>query len=122
LAINDIDRLLGRFNVIIQNKLLTICDEISNYGGTFKSNDKLKNLITQSEQVIERKGLKPIRFSDYNNYIFLSNNNWPIKVELSDRRYFCLDLDNSKCKDSDYFDILGDQLNEESANTFIIIC
>jgi len=108
LVINDIDRLLGRFNVIIQNKLLTICDEISNYGGAFKSNDKLKNLITQSEQVIERKGLKPVRFSDYNNYIFLSNNNWPIKVELSDRRYFCLDLGNSKCKDSDYFDVLGD--------------
>ena len=53
LVINDIDRLLGRFNVIIQNKLLTICDEISNYGGAYKSNNKLKNLITQSEQVIE---------------------------------------------------------------------
>ena len=68
--------------------------------------------------MIEQKGLKPVRFSDYNNYIFLSNNNWPIKVELSDRRYFCLDLDNSKCKDSDYFDVLGDQLNEESDNVF----
>ena len=90
------------------------------YGGDFKSNDKLKNLITQSEQVIKRKGLKPVRFSDYNNsyYFFLSNNNWTIKVALSDRRYFCLDLYNSKCKDFGYFDILGEQLNEESANVY----
>ena len=55
MVIGDIDRLLGRFNSIIQNKLLTICDEISNYGGAYKSNDKLKNLITQSEQLIEKK-------------------------------------------------------------------
>ena len=46
LVIGDIDRLLGRFNAIVQNKVITICDEISNNGGAYKSNDKLKNLIT----------------------------------------------------------------------------
>jgi len=117
LVIGDIDRLLGRFNSIVQNKLLTICDEISNYGGAYRSNDKLKNLITQSEQLIEKKGLEPVTFSDFNNYIFLSNNNWPIKVEQSDR-YFCLDLDNCKCKDSDYLDVIAEQLNDNCANIF----
>jgi len=49
---------------------------------------------------------------------FLSNNNWPIKVEQSDRRYFCLELHNAKCKDSDYFDALSEQLNDDCANIF----
>jgi len=118
IVIGDIDRLLGKFNTIVENKILTICDEISNYGGAFKSNNKLKNLITQSDQIIEKKGLDPVKFTDFNNYIFLSNNDWPIKVEQSDRRYFCLDLDNSKCTDSDYFDALVEQLNPDSANIF----
>ena len=118
LVIGDIDRLLGKFNTIVENKILTICDEISNYGGPFKSNHKLKNLITQSDQIIEKKGLDPVKFTDFNNYIFLSNNDWPIKVEQSDGRYFCLHLDNSKCTDSDYFDALVEQLNPDSANIF----
>ncbi len=118
LVIGDIDRLLGRFNSIVQNRLLTICDEISNYGGAFKSNNKLKNLITQTEQHIEKKGIDTIPFTDFNNYIFLSNNNWPIKVEQSDRRFFCLELSNSKCKDSEYFNSLAHQLNNNCANIF----
>jgi len=116
LVIGDIDRLLGKFNTIVENKILTICDEISNYGGAFKSNNKLKNLITQSDQIIEKKGLDPVKFTD-----FLSKNDWPIKVEQSNRRYFCLDLDNSKCTDSDYFDALVEQLNPDSAKFFYII-
>ncbi len=31
LVVGDIDRLLGRFNTIVENKILTICDEISNF-------------------------------------------------------------------------------------------
>ena len=56
LVLGDIDRLFTRFNVIMENRLLTILDEISSYGGAYKSNNKLKNLITQNEIVIERKG------------------------------------------------------------------
>jgi len=84
----------------------------------FKSNNKLKNLITQSDQIIEKKGIDSVKFTDFNNYIFLSNNDWPIKVEQSDRRYFCLELDNCKCGDSDYFDALIEQLNTDCANIF----
>jgi len=50
--------------------------------------------------------------------VFLTNNEWPVKVEQSDRRYFCLDLDNCKCGDEDYFDALVEQLNTDSANIF----
>ena len=118
LVLGDIDRLFSRFNAIMENRMLTILDEISNYGGAYKSNNKLKNIITQNEIVIERKGHKPVRYSDYNYYVFLTNNEWPVKVEQSDRRYFCLELNNCKCGDKDYFDTIIEQMNTDSANIF----
>jgi len=48
LVLGDIDRLFSRFNAIMENRILTILDEISSYGGAYKSNNKLKNLITQN--------------------------------------------------------------------------
>ena len=55
--VNDMNQLLGQFNSIIGDKLLTVCDEIQNYGGAYKSNDKLKSLIT-NESIIHRMGNK----------------------------------------------------------------
>ncbi len=40
----DMDKLIGRFNATIDSKLLTIGDEIGNFGGAYKSNDRLKSL------------------------------------------------------------------------------
>ena len=59
-VLNDLDQLTGKFNSVNENKLLTICDEIGNYGAAHRSNDKLKNIITQSQQIIGRKGLDAI--------------------------------------------------------------
>jgi hypothetical protein len=108
---NDIEQVIGRFNGILMNKLLTCCDEISNYGGAHKSNDKLKSLITEEQINIEHKGMEMITIDDRNRYIFLTNNDWPIKVEPGDRRYVCLELDSTKNLSPDYYDALGDELD-----------
>jgi hypothetical protein len=109
---NDIEQVIGRFNGILMNKLLTCCDEISNYGGAHRSNDKLKSLITEKQINIEHKGMEMITINDRNRYIFLTNNDWPIKVEPGDRRYVCLELDSTKKLDHDYYDALADELND----------
>jgi len=98
--------------------LLTLCDEIQNYGGAHKSNDKLKSIITQTELAVEKKGHDIYTVSDYNNYIFLTNNDWPIKVEASDRRFLLLGLDNGHANDNSYFKPLVAQLNDEAAEHF----
>jgi hypothetical protein len=103
IVLSDIEQLIGKFNSQLENKLLTICDEIQNYGGAHKSNDKLKSLITQTECTIERKGVDSVSVSDYNNFMFLTNNDWIVKVEASDRRYFILDCDNSLANNKEYF-------------------
>lgn len=104
---DNIDQLTGRFNSVIEHKLLTVCDEVQNFGGAFKSNDRLKSLITQRRLNVERKGMDIFAINDYNHYVFLTNNDWPIKVEHSDRRYVAVDVDESRIGDTNYFNALG---------------
>jgi hypothetical protein len=71
----------------------------------------LKSLITEKQINIEHKGMEMITINDRNRYIFLTNNDWPIKVEPGDRRYVCLELDSTKKLSPDYYDALGDELD-----------
>jgi hypothetical protein len=105
-SINDMNQLLGNFNAIIEHKLLTVCDEIQNYGGAFKSNDKLKSLITNESIIIERKGFDSQTVEDFNNYVFLTNNDWAVKVETSDRRYVIIEASSERIGDRGYFNNL----------------
>lgn len=114
-CIDDIDNLIGRFNAHLENKLFTICDEIQNYGGAYKSNDKLKSIITRREMGVESKGLNIRRADDLNNYIFLTNNDWALKIEGTDRRYLALELDNTQANNREYFNALYAQINDENA-------
>jgi hypothetical protein len=119
---NDIEQVIGRFNGILMNKLFTCCDEISNYGGAHRSNDKLKSLITEEQINIEHKGMEMITINDRNRYIFLTNNDWPIKVEPGDRRYVCLELDSTKKLSPDYYDALSDELNSPDCARHFFHC
>lgn len=112
--IKDIEQLIGRFNCAIENKVLIVCDEIQNYGGAYKSNDRLKGMITQKKQRVERKGIDSKPVTDYCNYVFLTNNDWVVKVEMSDRRYVVIETSNKKINDHAYFDMLGALVNKET--------
>jgi hypothetical protein len=113
MVLNDLDQLTGKFNSVLENKILTVCDEIGNFGGAHRSNDKLKNIITQGEQIIERKGFDSIRVNDYNNFVGLSNNDWPWKIECGDRRHLVLEVSNAKVGDTAYFKQLTACMTDE---------
>ncbi len=119
ITINDIEQIVGRFNVVMENKLLTVCDEMGNFGGCYKTNDKLKSLITQAEQNIERKGIDTITVHDYNNYMMQSNNQWSVRVEASDRRYVVIGCGEHRIGDHDYFKALVATMTPANANLFL---
>lgn len=52
---NESEQVVGKFNAITENKMYIVCDEISNYGGLHASNNKLKGMITETEQSVEKK-------------------------------------------------------------------
>jgi hypothetical protein len=118
-TVNDIDKVTQKFNNTIANKVLTILDEVSSISqGYHTVFDKLKSMITEKTQYIEKKGIDPIQIDDYNNYIFFSNHKYPVRIESNDRRYFVSELSNKYMNNYEYFDKLGNQI-KSGADDFI---
>ena len=102
-SVNEINQLLGQFNSKLMNKLLILCDEVANFGGAITNNNKLKGIITEPTQSIEMKFKEPMDVKNCCRLVFLTNNDWPVKVENNDRRYLCLETNNIYIGDGDYF-------------------
>jgi len=111
-CVNSLEALTGNFNSLNQNKIFTIGDELSNFGGSHVTSNRLKNLITQKDQRIELKGVDAFFIADYQNFVFLSNNNWPVRVEDSDRRYYVNRTANTYRGNRSYFKNLHDYFSE----------
>lgn len=119
-VVNDINKLTGRFNSIGDNKILIILDECVNcsgrkYHSTFQ---KLKSLITDEANLIEKKGIDAISVTNYCNYIMVSNNFYPVKMESRNRRYLILRCNNDMIGNRPYFKNLEKCLNNEVGAEF----
>lgn len=107
--INDIKDITGEFNERIENKVLIVANELKNFGEERLSNfDDLKSKLTDKTYLVGGK-YKPKHFAEnVNNYIFVSNNVAPIKIESKDRRYVVCDCSNIHRCDTKYFKIIHD--------------
>jgi hypothetical protein len=111
--INDLDTLMGQFNSILSNKIITILDEVkTKFGG--KSSDRFKSMVTTKMFNLNQKGLDIINMNDYNNYIVLSNNDIPVNISENDRRFFISNVSNKKINDEEYFTNLANLWNNEN--------
>jgi hypothetical protein len=91
---SDINDIVGRFTGILENKLLVHINEVSGKD-TFISNDKIKLLIAgQKELAIENKGLDKRMITNNLGFVFLSNNDNPVRIEESDRRFCVFECSN----------------------------
>lgn len=90
-SISDIGKVTGRFNSSVAGKLLIVLEEIDCFEGDRAINAELKNIITNTDQMIEFKGREPIRIKSLSNYVILTNKDNVVKVEGGDRRYFLLE-------------------------------
>lgn len=110
------EKLTQRFNSVIESKLLITCNEVDtaeNYKAAF---NKLKTLITEKRQAIERKGCDIDYVNDCCNYVILSNNDFCVYLEESDRRYAIPDVSNKYSGDYAYFKNLSKHLTDDTAN------
>ena len=103
--------LLGGFNSCIFNKLFAVCNEIGNDMRGLM--DKLKDLATTPNIVIEKKNKDPIRNPNYINIVMTTNNNNPLDIAEDDRRICWLNCNSCYIGNVEYFKILGDCLNDD---------
>ena len=112
-TINDLDSLTNKFNSRTEGKLLTLLNEIQNYGGNFKNNDKLKSIISDLTQTIEPKGKEAYEINNFSRFVMLTNNEWGVRVSNGDRRYVVINVSNHKKGDNDYFNNLVEVVKNE---------
>ena len=103
--INDTEDLTGHFTGILSCAIFSINDEVY-FSGGHKVHSKLKSLITQRRQKLEKKGVDAVQVLNYNNNIFISNQSDPVKIEDGDRRYWVNKVSDCKVRITEYFDRL----------------
>ncbi len=114
IVINDLKAVTSKFNTRLQGKLLTCLNEIQNYGGKFKTNDKLKSILSDKKLIIEPKGKEAYEIDNYSRFVMLTNNDWPVRVGNGDRRYVAINCSDSKKGDRQYFNELASAVNDEA--------
>lgn len=90
IQVNNIQKILGKFNVCGSREVLVNLDEVSNQGAAFSLSDLLKSYITEPYLVVEKKGVDAVTVPHYANYVITTNHATPVKIEQGDRRYFAI--------------------------------
>lgn len=94
--------LFSRFSVGRLNRIFINIDE-TNGRESRDNKEKYKRQITAPTYNHETKNLTPITVGNFNRFIFTTNNNAPVPIEMNDRRYFVFDTSSEKMGDAEYF-------------------
>ena len=112
--ITDISELTGQFNSIVEGKILIVLNELKNCGEDRLANfNALKSIITDDSIRINEKLVPRRTAENVANFIFVSNNSFPVKIENGDRRYVVLACNGKHKGDYSYFQQLCNSFNEE---------
>lgn len=90
--IQDINHVVGDFNEGLLGVFYMELDECGIFDGACKQNEKLKNIITESQISINQKNLSLVEIPNNINLVLCSNKRNPIKVETGDRRMCVIEV------------------------------
>jgi hypothetical protein len=109
--IDKMDDITGRFNSVLENVILAVCNELkSDKSHKSVNTNALKSVITEKEVRVEREYKDKIAVENVANFIFLSNNFRPFRQDVDDRRN--LDIQCVKPDEPDtYFKALGAEVD-----------
>ena len=114
----SLEQVTSRFSSCRCYKSCLVCDELTTWAGDHKTAQALKTLVTQTLTSLEYKCIDAKQVDDFANYIFLSNNRRPIKVEgKNDRRYCLVEVSNKKRQHFEYFQQLAEDMGMNTAKT-----
>ena len=96
----DMQNVLGHFNSLAENRLLILCDEIG-FRDTKDDQNKLKNLISEEDTSITRKGVDSKKCDSFVNYVCATNNDLPFTITADDRRFTGIESKASRLSTED---------------------
>ena len=92
----------GNFNSHLKDTLMLFGDEAV-WGGDRGTESILKQLISEPNMIIEMKGKDVFEVRSYLRLMLATNSEWAAPVGLTDRRYFVLNVSNSRKNDHNFF-------------------
>lgn len=108
--VNSTDQLTGRFNGHMKGILLLHANEAS-WGGNKSERGKLKAMVTDATVPIDSKGQDIIDIGNYLRLVVSSNEDWPVPIDLDDRRFLVLDVSAVYQQNKNFFEALHQQMN-----------
>jgi hypothetical protein len=92
----------GQFNSHMASCLLLQADEAV-WAGDKSAEGRLKGLITSEYQMIEAKGVDPLRMPNYVRCVMTSNEGWVVPAGMDERRFCVLDVHPRCAQNHTYF-------------------
>ncbi len=111
-------QIVAEFNEHFSGKVFVFADE-SVWGGDKAAAEKLKGLITEDTILIHRKYLKAIEEPSALHTIIASNNERPVAVSASDRRFMINEVSDTHRQDYAYFKALRQELAQGGRAAFL---
>ena len=112
--ITDISELTGNFNSVVESKMLIVLNELSNCSNGKQINfNTLKSIITDNTIRINEKNQPRRTAENVANFIFITNNSFPVKIEAGDRRYVVMSVNAKHKGDIEYFTKLHKSFTKE---------
>lgn len=109
--IDDPRYLTGNFNAHMASCLLLQADE-GFWAGDKGAEGRLKSLVTSETQMIEHKGVDPIRLKNFVRLMITSNEDWVIPAGKDERRFCVLDVAPHCAQNSEYFGEMAKEMAE----------
>jgi hypothetical protein len=98
----DEHHLTTNFNHHLLNSIVVFADEVV-WGGNKKSASKLKGMVTENFMVYELKGVDAFSGPNLMHLIMATNEEWAVPAGSHSRRWFVLDVNNSKTGNMEYW-------------------
>jgi hypothetical protein len=116
--VDDARYLTGQFNTPMSSCLVLQADEAM-WAGDKTAEGRLKGLITSRIQMIESKGVDPIRMENRVRVIMTSNEGWVVPATGDERRFCVLDVGSLCERNNKYFRELDEQLDSGGRERFL---
>ena len=112
LLVDDPRYIVGQFNAHLASCLLLQADE-GFWAGDKQAEGHLKGLVTSKWQMIERKGVDPVRVRNCLRLMVTSNEDWVVPVGFRERRFAVIDVADRRQQDTGYFRRLVEHFERE---------
>lgn len=104
--------LVGQFNDHLRDCVILFLDEAF-FAGDVAHKSVLKGLITESDMMVEKKGVDATFAGNFLHIMMASNEGWVVPADAKERRYFVLDVPSSKRGlHADYWNPLYKQMEQ----------